>query len=126
MGSTGSGMFGTYRGEGEGALPTGPNGSDNQCPVLLENIKLEDVAISDFYNKNNNVPNVARDVKVFDKIINGRLVVITSDTKEVIGNVPVKYNYLNLCIKKGINYFGDIISSGLTPIPYIVVNLYAK
>lgn len=126
MGSSGSGMFGTYHGDGEGALPGGYIGSDNQCPILLENINLEDVAISDYYNKYNNIPSVGSDIKVYNQLVNRRLVVMLSNTNEVLGNIPVRYNYLNLCIKKGINYSGIIISSGLSPIPYIVVNLYAK
>ncbi len=126
MGSTGSGMFGTYHGEGEGALPGGGIGSDYQCPVLLENINLEDVAISEYFSNHSNVPEYGISIEAYDHLVNKRLVVISSDTKEVLGNIPVKYNYLNLCIKKGIQYCGNVISSGVTPIPYIVVNLYAK
>lgn len=125
MGSTGSGMFGTYRGEGEGSLPKGANGSENQCPKLLEDINLEDVAISEFFNKYSKVPDVGSSIEVLDQLVNRRLVVILSNTNEVIGNIPVRYNYINLCTKKGIKYSGNIISSGLIPIPYIVVNLYA-
>ena len=59
------------------------------------------------------------------QLVNKRLAVVLSSTQEVIGNLPVSYNYLNLCIKKRIKYLGEIKSSGLSPVPFIVVNLYA-
>lgn len=126
MGSTGSGMFGTYSGDGAGANSRDITGSGDQCPRVIENINLDDVAISYFFDKYKKVPEVRKEVEVYGQLINRRLVVILSDTKEVIGNLPVRYNNLNLCIKKGIEYCGNIISSGVVPIPYIVVNLYVK
>jgi len=127
MGSTGSGMFGTYRGDGAGAISGGSinGGGDNQCPLEIENINLEDVAISDYYLDHNNVPDTNLNVILNTKTVNGRLVIVLVGTNEIIGNLPVKYNYLNLCIKKGKKYSGHVISSGVSPIPYVVVNLYA-
>ena len=98
MGSSGNGMFGTYRGGGAGSIVRGGNNGGDECPLAIENILLEDVAISEYFQ---------------------------SSTQEVIGNLPVSYNYLNLCIKKGKRYSGEIKSSGLSPVPFIVVNLYA-
>lgn len=126
MGSSGNGMFGTYRGGGAGALANGGNGSENKCPLEIDNIRLEDVAISDYYREHCNVPKATEMVELAEEIVNKRLVVILSSSKQVIGNMPVPYNYLNLCIKSGMHYHGGIKASGLSPIPYIVVNLYAK
>ena len=111
MGSSGNGMFGTYRGGGAGSIVRGGNNGGDECPLAIENILLEDVAISEYFQNHKDVPSTGP--------------VVLSSTQEVIGNLPVSYNYLNLCIKKGKRYSGEIKSSGLSPVPFIVVNLYA-
>lgn len=127
MGSTGDGIFGTYSGDGAGALSKkiGSNG-EIKCPDTLLNVKIEDVATSDYYVINLNVLAVGTKIELYSETVNGRLVIITNSSKEIIGNLPVQYNYLNLCMKKGIYYKGIIISSGISPIPYTVVNLDAE
>ena len=124
MGSSGSGMFGTYRGEGAGSIENGGNLGEAECPLEIENIRLEDVAISAYYLHNKSVPFVGEPVELSMQLVNKRLAVILSDTEEVIGNLPVKYNFLNLCMKKGMRYLGEIKASGLSPVSYIVVNLH--
>lgn len=47
MGSSGNGMFGTYRGGGAGSIVRGGNNGGDECPLAIENILLEDVAISE-------------------------------------------------------------------------------
>lgn len=125
MGSSGSGRFGTYHGGGAGSIVNGGNISEDGCPLEIENIRLEDVAISEYFVNHNNVPLVSEPVELSMHLVNKRLAVVLTSTQEVIGNLPVTYNYLNLCIKKGKRYSGVIKSSGLSPIPFIVVNLYA-
>ena len=126
MGSSGSGMFGTYLGNGAGSIGNGGNTNGDACPLEIENIRLEDVAISEYFSNHNDVPPTGEPVELSMKLVNKRLAIVLTSTQEVIGNLPVTYNYLNLCIKKGISYSGAIRSSGLSPIPFIVVNLYAK
>ncbi len=126
MGSTGNGMFGTYRGGGAGSIANSGNNGGDECPLVIENIRLEDVAISDYYQNRKAVPSAGQAVELSMKLIRKRLAAVLSSTQEVIGNLPVSYNYLNLCIKKGKRYSGEIKSSGLSPVPFIVVNLYAK
>ena len=121
MGSSGNGMFGMYSGGGAGSIANGGDG----CPIEIENIRLEDVAISEYFLNHNDVPSAGEPVELAMQLINKRLAVVLTSTQEVIGNLPVSYNYLNLCIKKGKRYSGAIKSSGLLPIPFIVVNLYA-
>lgn len=121
MGSSGNGMFGTYRGGGAGSISNG----GEECPLEIENIRLEDVAISEYFLNHNEVPSGGEAVALAMQLVNKRLAVVLASTQEVIGNLPVSYNYLNLCIKKGKRYSGEIKSSGLLPIPFIVVNLYA-
>lgn len=125
MGSSGNGMFGTYRGGGAGSIVNGENDGGDGCPLEIQNIRLEDVAISEYFLNHNDVPSAGESVELAMKLINKRLAVVLSSTQEVIGNLPVTYNYLNLCIKKGKRYSGEIKSSGLSPIPFVVVNLYA-
>jgi hypothetical protein len=125
MGSRGNGRFGFYRREGAGALDGSKNG-ELSCPLEINNIKLEDIAVSDYYFKYHDVLPSESQIELLDTIINKRLVVRSTSTQDIIGNLPISYNYLNLCIKKGYRYSGVVISSGLSPIPYTVVNLYAK
>lgn len=125
MGSSGNGMFGTYRGGGAGSIINGGNNGGEECPLEIENIRLEDVAISEYFLNHSDVPSVGEPVELAMQLVNKRLAVVLTSTQEVIGNLPVSYNYLNLCIKKGKRYLGEIKSSGLSPIPFIVVNLYA-
>lgn len=124
MGSSGSGKFGTYRIGGGATDGVGGTG-EVECPKLIENIRLEDVAISEYYTKHKTLPLRQAGVQIRDKLYQGRLVVETIDTNEIIGNVPTQYNYLVNCIKSGMNYVGNIISSGGSPIPYVVVTLSA-
>lgn len=125
MGSAGSGKFGNYSGSGAGSFHGDGSGGELQCPLSIENINLEDVGICNYYQNYNKVPNVEEVVEVSEILINKRMAVVLSNSKEIIGNLPIQYNFLNLCIKKGMQYTGKIISSGLSPIPYIVVNLHA-
>lgn len=124
MGSTGRGMFGTYRGGGAGSITNG-NAGEIECPLEIENIRLEDVAISEYFMNHGNVPFVGESIELSMKLVDKRLAIVLTSSREVIGNLAVKYNYLNLCIKKGKRYSGVVKASGLSPIPYIVVNLYA-
>ena len=125
MGSSGNGMFGTYRGGGAGSIVRGGNNGGDECPLAIENILLEDVAISEYFQNHKDVPSTGQAVELSMQLVNKRLAVVLSSTQEVIGNLPVSYNYLNLCIKKRKRYSGEIKSSGLSPVPFIVVNLYA-
>ena len=125
MGSSGNGMFGTYRGGGAGSIVRGGNNGGDECPLAIENILLEDVAISEYFQNHKDVPSTGQAVELSMQLVNKRLAVVLSSTQEVIGNLPVSYNNLNLCIKKGKRYSGEIKSSGLSPVPFIVVNLYA-
>lgn len=125
MGSSGNGMFGTYHGGGAGSIVNGGNTGGDGCPLEIENIRLEDVATSEYFLNHDNVPSASEPVELSMSLVNKRLAVVLTGTQEVIGNLPVIYNYLNLCLKKGKRYTGVIKSSGLSPIPFIVVNLYA-
>lgn len=135
MGSSGFGQFGTYRvtvgggplngNNGNGGAGDGNGGNGFESPEKLDYIRLEDVAISDYYRNRNNVPSRGEPVSLLSKIYNSRLVVASDVTGEVIGNLPTRYNYLYNTIIRGIQYKGAVVSSGLSPIPYVVVSLHA-
>jgi len=138
MGSSGSGRFGTYRvgtgketggsgsGIGGGSIEgAGGNTGEIECPNTIENIRLEDVATSEYYVRNQFLPSSGEAVSLHSTIYKGRLVVRTTSTGEIIGNLPTQYNFLINCIKKGMNYTGSIVASGEKPVPFIVVTLNA-
>jgi hypothetical protein len=120
MGSAGSGKFGTYRiGKGEGSSST----DEIECPNIIENIPLEDVAVSEYYQKYNALPSQGTSVKLRAAVYRGRLVIETTDSNTILGNLPTQYNALVNCIKKGMKYSGIIVASGIMPVPFVVVTL---
>lgn len=141
MGSSGSGKFGTYRvgnsqatggtGTGSGGTNIGAGGGigggagEIECPSVIENIRLEDVATSAYYIRHQSLPAPGEPVDLNNVIYKGRLVVNSTSTSEVLGNLPTQYNHLINCIKKGMQYTGTVVASGLTPIPFVVVTLNA-
>ena len=133
MGSAGSGKFGTYRigndeftnGIGSGLSSGDGSLGEIECPKIVKNIRLEDVAVSEYYQKHNMLPSVGTAVELRTTIYNGRLVVETSSTNEILGNIPTQYNTLLNCIKQGIKYSGSIVSAGTSPVPFVVVTLNA-
>lgn len=136
MGSTGYGTFGNYRpggiGGGRGAGLGGGAGiggaADDSaaqfCPKEVENIKLEDVATSEYYQNHLDVPSAGAEVYLRSELHYGRLVVELEETGEILGNIPTQYHNLLLCMKKGLRYTGEVSSSGLQPIPFIIIYLH--
>lgn len=128
MGSAGSGKFGTYRvgiNQTTGGTVNGSGTGEIVCPSVIENIRLEDVAISDYFINQGTFPTHGEPVELNNTIHKGRLVVNSTYTSEVLGNLPTQYNYLINCIKKGMQYTGSVVASGLTPVPFVVVTLNA-
>lgn len=130
MGSSGSGRFGDYH--VNSTMRTGSSGTQGgsesaeeiSCPEEIDAIKLEDVATSEYYKAHRGIPLVGDAVHLRQKLYNGRLVVELFATGEIIGNLPTRYNFIRRCFESGLDYEGDILSSGLSPIPFIVVNLH--
>lgn len=126
MGSTGSGSFGTYQIKNNQTTNGDKNGgtTEIECPTVIAAIRLEDVATSDYYSGLKSLPSAGSAVSLFNKVYKGRLVVKDVTTGQILGNLPTQYNLLLNCIKKGINYSGNIIGSGSSPIPYIDITLH--
>jgi hypothetical protein len=130
MGSAGYGEFGKYRiSEGQGNLGSNEGASSSggdSCHTSIKFIKLDDVATSEFYRKYNDVPDKGNLVHVRITLVQGRIAVELTNSAEILGNLPINYNYILNCLKQGVNYNGEIVSSGLSPIPFIMVNLDAN
>ena len=131
MGSAGSGRFGTYRtAKSQVEIENGNDGvgggiGEVECPSNIENIRLEDVATSQYYVTHKSLPPSGDPVELNNTIYRGRLVVVVVSTGEILGNLPTQYNYLIKCIKKSMQYSGSVVLSGLIPVPFVVVTLHA-
>lgn len=133
MGSSGFGRFGDYPGSGSfsglgrigGQGNSGEYNSEADCPVTIDFIILEDVATSEYYTTRHELPMQGEIVELKNALHEGRLVVISSSTREIIGNLPTRYNYLYYCVESGMHYSGNVLSSGERPMPYVTVDLHA-
>lgn len=78
MGSAGSGRFGTYRIEngqitgGTGIDDIGGGIGEFECPSNIENIRLEDVATSNYYDTHKSLPANGVPVDLNNIIYKGR------------------------------------------------------
>lgn len=134
MGSSGNGSFGNYKpdnmkknksaGRGQGFKGLA-SGDEIECPTEITMIRLEDVQQSEYFAQHSTVPPKGAAVLLSKKLHFGRLVVVASDTNEIIGNLPTQYNFLLNCLNSGKNYFGNVVNSDVKPVPYVVVTLHA-
>jgi len=123
MGSTGTGKFSDYPGgKGKGKGGAANDDTPNQCDKAIGDIPLEDVARSEFYTTQNQVPPVHTVVKLRRNLVGGRLAIET-ESGMVIGLLPSRHNYLLACLEQGYLYTGQVISSSQEPIPKINIDL---
>ena len=129
MGSTGTGRFSDYpgssEGSGSGAGGGGSQGggkSSDKCESAIGELPLEEVATCEYFEKSKDVPSVGTEVKLKEELVGGRLAVVTN-SKEVVGFLPTKYNYLLKCIKKGFTYVGVVLSSNSGELPTVKIDL---
>lgn len=134
MGSSGTGSFGNYKPDnmkkdkstGQGIGVNGvASGGEIECPLEIKMIRLEDVQLSEYYKQHGTVPPMGAAVLLSKKLHHGRIVVIATNTNEIIGNLPTQYNYLINCLNIGKSYSGNVINSDLKPVPFVVVTLHA-
>jgi hypothetical protein len=142
MGSTGTGKFGNYPSSRKQSNLNGQNSVssdstdisfDNNteeesilCMKPLLKVNLEDVAQNDYFIKYHNVPPIDHSVNISSQLKNGRIVVVSKENLVIIGNLPTEYNYISACLSSGYKYEGTVVSSGTSPFPYVVVDLYAR
>jgi hypothetical protein len=108
-----------------GSKPGGPPKGRNKCEEPITNVPLEEVASSPYFTTKNGVPPVGTTVSVRETLVQGR-VAIASDGDEVIGYLPVEYNYVRRCIEQGFSYTGEVVLSASRPIPTVRVTLSAQ
>jgi hypothetical protein len=144
MGSTGSGSFTDYPGS-QGGRPNKAGGSgdsggsgrggggggggkrtDDRCGAKLDDISLQDVANCIYFREHQSLPPKKSRVRIRNKLLGGRVAVEIQDTKEPIGLLPTKYNYVVACMKDGWEYAGSIVESSAARIPKIIVSLIAN
>lgn len=124
MGSAGSGRFGDYNIRSSYG-DTSDGKTEVECPLMIETIKVEDVATSQYHLDNQAIPLPKTKIILKDIIVNGRLVIEHLGSNKIVGNLPTQYNYLYACMQQGMSYKGEVVSSGIRPVPYVVVTLHA-
>jgi hypothetical protein len=133
MGTTGTGRFGDYpgsQGSGSGGIKGGSKGGggrsggegEDQCSKAMDTITLEEVAICSYYKARKDVPTVGTNVFLRKELEGGRLAIETR-SKEVIGFLPTKFNFLLRCMEEGYNYSGKVISSRSGNLPLVKIEL---
>lgn len=117
MGSTGSGNFSDYPGNTNAVKGvTGGESGVNVCNRAVMT-RLEDVATSDYFQKNGSVPPIGTSVII---AFSTRIVAL-DDKGVIIGNLPTEYNYLMRCLKEGYQYEGEVTGSNNAPLPSVQV-----
>lgn len=85
MGSAGSGRFGTYRtAKSQVEIENGNDGvgggiGEFECPSNIENIRLEDVATSNYYVTHKSLPSNGEPVELNNTIYRKRIVEISAE-----------------------------------------------
>ena len=145
MGSTGTGTFSDYPGSeggrpgksgggGRGGASQGGGGgqggggklSNDRCGAKLDGISLQEVANCTYYREHESPPPKKSRVRIRKKLFGGRVAIEIQDTKEVIGLLPTKFNYIVPCMKDGWEYTGSIVDTSKAKIPKVIINLKAK
>lgn len=129
MGSTGTGNFSDYsenkdpKKNENSSEPdeTGGRSGNDKC-LRAFSTKLEEVANSPFLTQSRNLPPVGTKVIIQ---FNKRIEAATEDGIG-LGYLPTAYNYLLGCIEDGHTYSGIIISSNLTPLPSLSIDVHPE
>lgn len=129
MGTTGGGKFKHYDGnrgksKGSGGKPGGKQGGGkkNECEKAIGDILLEEVANCQYFRSHKNLPPIGSSVNM-RKILEGSRLAIETDSGEVLGYLPIQYNYLRRCMEQDYKYSGNVISASATPLPSVRIDL---
>jgi hypothetical protein len=131
MGSTGTGNFSDYSGGGSSGGKSGPkqqggSSGTSDCTKPIKGLQLEDVERSAYFRAHGAVPRKGVAVVVSTKLKDGRLSVETLASREIIGLLPTRLNYLTGCMAKGHRYEGTVTASTLSPLASVTVDLDAR
>lgn len=116
MGSAGTGRLTDYSQAGAG-VGGGASGED-KCAVPIQE-QLEEVARCQYYQDHNTVPPTGTKLMV---VISNRVGVET-ESFELVGYLPTKYNYIASCIRSGYRYAGVIEASTDVHVPAVLIRL---
>jgi hypothetical protein len=118
MGSRGSGRLTDYPGSGKSNGKTGGDGgAGGSAPPQIDrcaraiSANLEDVEQSAYFKAHKASP--PKDTRL--QIAHKKRLVAQTDTGEVVGNLPTRFNYLAACIQDGYSYTGYVRNSGNGP-----------
>lgn len=132
MGSSSSGKFHEYPpSKGKPTKKDASSGRsggsehDDQCVRDLEDVLLEEVGRSVYLQSHKTLPKVGVAVHIRNEKVGPRLSIDT-EAGESVGFLPVQYNYLVICMKKGFDYLGELTYSSQKPVPSLRVNLRAS
>jgi hypothetical protein len=127
MGSSGTGNFSDYSGSGGGQQQGGGGKLPNDpCTGDLGSIRLEEVANSHYYQNANAVPAADESVSLLSAPVAGRLAVQSDVNGQIIGLLPTRFNYVLGCLERGFSYSGHVEGSNVSPLPDVVVRLFAR
>jgi hypothetical protein len=101
----------------------GSSGEIDTCDIPLPNVRLEEIAQSEYYSVTTGVPPVGTAVKVRRKLVGGRIAVETTSQQQSIGFLPTQHNYLLACLESGRKYKGKVTASAASPVPRVVIDL---
>ena len=126
MGSTGTGRFSDYpkkKGEVDhddaaqagGSIRDESGAGSTICDRPLEAVELEEVRNAEYYLAHNALPAVGSPVVVGD-LSEGRIEVRVTDSGQVVGYLPTKFNHIWTCKdEEGRDYEGNVVSNREVP-----------
>lgn len=129
MGSKKTGKWTDFPGSGGDGGGGGEKGKPtdvDKCAGPIEDLPLEEVALSPYYKAHKAVPPEKTKVRVREKLVDKRIAVETESGQVVIGYVPTAYNYLRQCMSNGWTYTGKVTGSSAGKLPKITVDLTGK
>lgn len=132
MGSTGTGRFHDYRPERirrkkarrEGSSEGGGDAEvEDRCAEPVE-ARLENVERCTYFRNHGDVPPPGTDVELSKRTNSGRLAVVVATSREIVGHLPTRLNYLISCMKK-YSYEGEVTTSSTGKVARVTINLTA-
>lgn len=130
MGSSHTGKLDNYppsKGKKDGGDQpggAGGGGPKDLCRQDMTNVGLEEVGGSSYFSANHGVPPVGTVVSLRTTRVGPRLS-IDAPGGVSVGFLPTQYNYLVVCMEKGIRYSGEVAQAAQTPIPVVRIDLRA-
>ena len=127
MGSTGSGRLRDYpkrhakkksrKGGGGGG-----GSEDDRCKEPIGGVELENVERCTYYRNHGAVPPQGTDIALLNRLADGRLAIVIGATRETVGHLPTRLNYLQSCLSQH-SYEGEVTASSMGRIARVTIDL---